>query len=119
MAKKKEGIETGGVEEVKPVFISQEFLRQIDSKEAEIKLHQASIEMAKLRVDKADRELNLLSANYTLKSKEKNELEKRVTELNKELTEKQNKYKEVVKDIAKFYDLPEKFGYDHITGEVK
>lgn len=119
MAKKKEDTEVVVTETEKPVYISQELLRQIDSIESEVKIKSVEAELGRLRVDKADKELSLLSANYTLKSKEKIELTEKALELERTVTTKKNQYKELIKEIAKTYGLPDKFGYDHITGEVK
>ena len=87
MAKKKEDVLENEPEK-KPVFISQESIREIEKAEWEVKLFVPKIDIARLRVEKADKELSLLSANYTLKSKEKIELANRVIELEKELEEK-------------------------------
>jgi hypothetical protein len=114
MTTKKKEVETKN-----PVIISQDHLREIDKVEHNAQLKTLELSIARLKVEKADKELSLLSANYTLKSKEKVELLERVTELDRELTESKNSYKNLMSEIATTYSLPEKFGYDHITGEVK
>jgi hypothetical protein len=72
-----------------------------------------------LKVDLVRKELTLLSANYTLKSKEVTEVENNFRNEQEKKKQKANKHLEYINKIKDDLDLPNKWGYDPMTGEVK
>ena len=117
MAEKK----TKKVKEVKEEIshLNPDMLRDIDKFDAKRKEKELEILLAKERCNTADKELSLFSAQYTLKSKEKAELDKAVTDRTAELEELKNQSQKYFKSITQQLDLPDKWGYDPITGEIK
>ncbi len=100
------------------IFLDDKDLQELEKAHAVISDKEKDILIAKLKQDKAKVELNLLSANYTLKSKEKDELDNSVKKEQKNLTELREKHLSLLSKIRKKWDLPDKFGFDPITGEV-
>ena len=86
---------------------------------SERQLIDKEIEVAKLKSELAETQLNLLSANYTLKRKELEELKKSLKEQLDKKRDKNEVYKEFTKKIKEDLKLPERWGFDPETGEIK
>ncbi|MCK5882752.1 MAG: hypothetical protein KAG61_03620 [Bacteriovoracaceae bacterium] len=79
----------------------------------EVALHLAKTEIAKVQ-------LTLLSANYTLKSKEVEQLNTELPVARKEQKRLADKHKKLAKELQEKYGLTgSNWGYDPMTGEIK
>lgn len=100
-------------------FLSQEQLFKMQDMHKDQLIAKKDLDYACLELKKADTELTLLSANYTLKTKEIEERKLYKNEMKKELLERKNRGKGLVQKIRKDFELNENWGYDPLTGEIK
>lgn len=73
----------------------------------------------RIELEKAKKELTLLSANYTLKTKEINEIQHKLLELESMNKAKLEGHKVFVDELRERLELDEKWGYDPETGVIK
>jgi hypothetical protein len=73
----------------------------------------------RIELEKAKKELTLLSANYTLKTKEINEIQHKLLELEARNQAKIDGHKLFVNELRERLELDEKWGYNPETGEIK
>ena len=99
--------------------LTKKQLEKLNSFNTERKLFDKDCEISKLKRELSERELKLFSANYTLKSKEVEEL--RIVENESKISRKSEeaKRKEYIEKIKKDHGLSQKWGYDPLTGEIK
>jgi hypothetical protein len=105
--------------ETEEKIIPMNLLRKIDEFQAATTLKKSEIELAKERVLRSEKECRLLSAEYTLKLKESEELKRQHKDRLEELKELQNRSKKLGKEIEKELDLPDKWTFDPDTGEIE
>ena len=99
--------------------LSGDQIKVLEDCSQEMRLMEKDVVIAQLRNDLVQKELSLLSANYTLKSKQVTELKNELTKV-KEKQKKQNEKRlKLIKQITDDLDLPKKWGYDPMTGEIK
>lgn len=99
--------------------LSSDELLAVETAQYESRLKAKEVELAIKNLDHCKTELTLLSANYTLKSKEKESLTLELNRLNTELEYVKNKQKKKNLEIAKKYELSEsKWGYDPLSGRL-
>lgn len=131
MAKKKKVVKKSDTIEVEDTKIEEEKIDEVRylssddlllMEKASLNAENRSLEMKLHRsyVDRARKEQNLISANYTLKTKEIEELELKLRELervHKTRLEEHRKY--VSKLKVKLNINSDSWGYDHESGEIK
>lgn len=94
-------------------------LRNLSESHDKHTMKQKDIEIARLRIEKAEGQLNLLSAQYTLKSKEIEELKRSQTKEQKEFSELKSEHKKLTDKIGEKYNLGKNWGFSPLTGEFK
>lgn len=78
-----------------------------------------NIKLCKERVLRAEKELQLLSANYTLKKREHEDLKLELIEAEKRLEQHKEQCKDRNERIKANHDLPDnQWGYDPMTGKI-
>lgn len=105
------------VDSEKQVLSAKE-LALLDKSYSEKQLKEKDIVIANIKVKLAKTELTLLSANFTLKSKENKELDLELENTRKSLRETNAKHGKILNSIKERLGLPEKFGFNPETGEV-
>jgi len=98
--------------------VSRETLLELERRGYEIRIAQKDVELVKSKADKAHVESTLLSANYTLKLKEKSELSEQHKNAEKRYEEVRNYFLDFKEEITKEYNLPNKWSFDPISGEI-
>tara|TARA_R110000787_G_scaffold5686_9_gene20565 strand:- start:6520 stop:6846 length:327 start_codon:yes stop_codon:yes gene_type:complete len=99
--------------------LTKKQLEKLNSFNTERKLFDKDCEISKLRRELSERELKLFSANYTLKSKEVEELKVLENQMRASKKSEEEKRKEYIEKIKKDHGLSQKWGYDPLTGEIK
>lgn len=73
-----------------------------------------------MKVALAKTQQTLISANYTLKNREVEDLNRDAITIKKELIESERAHQNLVATLREKYDLPKgKWGYDPLTGLIK
>lgn len=104
--------------EEKEKVLSCDQLRELDNAHNSQIIKAKDLEIADLKLKKAQVELKLISANFTLKSREVDDLVLEKNKKNSELKEQKNKGAEITKKIGMEFDLDGAWGYDPLTGEI-
>lgn len=99
--------------------LTPEELRKLEHSFIHTQLKQKDFDKHSVMVQKANTELTLLSAQYTLKSREIADLKQQGKNLEKELQEFKELQKEIRKEIQEKYGLKENWGFDPETGVIK
>lgn len=99
-------------------FLTDAQLRNIEKRHYEEALAKEEIIKMKMRLDNCRTQLNLMSAQYTLKNKEISELEKELKELDSRLNGEKMKTKLVVQEITDELKLKQRWGFNPDTGEI-
>ena len=99
--------------------LTSEELRKLEHSFIHVQLKQKDFDKQSVLVQKANTELTLLSAQYTLKSREIADLKTQGKNLEKELQEFKELQKEIRDEIQKKYDLKPNWGFDPETGVIK
>lgn len=94
-------------------------LEKINEFDIERKLVDKDVEISKLKRELAEREQKLISANYTLKTRELEELRVSENEFIAKRSDELKKRKEYIEKIKSDHGLSQKWGYDPLTGEIK
>jgi predicted nucleic acid-binding Zn-ribbon protein len=101
-------------------FLSKDDLSQIKELHYEEALGSKDIILAELRIAKAKAELNLMSAQYTLKNKEITALVEDLDKTRKELLELRTNHEGFLSVVREKMEIKtEKWGFDPLTGEIK
>lgn len=72
----------------------------------------------KLKKELINNQLNLFSAQFTLKKKELDDLQRDINNNNEQIKEQQKAHEELKEQIAKKYNLKKNWGYKPSTGEI-
>ena len=99
--------------------LTQEELRKLEHSFIHLQFKQKDFDKQSVMVQKANTELTLLSAQYTLKSREIADLKLQGKNLEKELQEFKELHREIRKEIQDKYGLNENWGFDPETGVIK
>lgn len=99
-------------------FLKDSELREIEGSHYEQRICEKDLTIAKLKKEKADIELKLMSSNYLLKQQQIQELSASIKSSENLLNKRKEKGKELIGSIGEVYDLENKWGYDPITGEI-
>jgi aspartate/methionine/tyrosine aminotransferase len=75
-------------------------------------------ENLKLCKEKINIQMNLFSAQFTLKKKELDEMQREINNKNEQIKEHQKAHEELREQIAKKYNLKKDWGYKPSTGEI-
>ena len=94
-------------------------IRKLEHSFFRCQLEIVNIDKARLSVNKAGVELTLLSAQYTLKSKEIVELKAKLKNLEKESKELTELHSEIKDQIKNKHGLSSDWGFDPETGVIK
>lgn len=123
MAKKKEEVVEEVIETIKsgPKFLSTHQLLTIEGNLGQCENRKIMLKCMDMERQKLERELELFSANYTLKKKELEEVKKQITDYKLNHEKKLVEHKEFIDILKKEFNLKKEagFGYDPTTGEIK
>lgn len=100
------------------LYLNDSELRDLDKAHYEERIDSLELKNLELLSDKLKKELTLLSANYTLKNKEIEEINVKILDAKNKLEKKKEEHGEFINKIRDKYCLNEKWGFDPITGEV-
>lgn len=100
------------------MYLSESELRSLENVHNEQRVSEKDVKISSLNVKIAELELKLFSANYTLKSKELEELKKDREQKNYKFQKNKEKGAKIVSEIGESKGLKKQWGFDPITGEI-